>query len=62
MKAFNLTLTWNDPDDKFKFKSSHKIEADSLLELLSQFMFVIVKVNEDIVKEAFKQNDNTIPF
>lgn len=67
-KQFELLLVRRDPEDAFKFKSSHKIVGDSLMEILQQLNFVIVRVcedlkNEELAKEKQKGwEDDEIPF
>lgn len=60
MKQFELTLVWTEQD---KFKSMDKIEADDLVHLLSQFMFVIVNLQRKINEEKTDElRDDDIPF
>lgn len=57
MKQFTLTLIINEP------RTIDKIEADDLLELLSQFLLVIARANKLIESHIERHTvDDDIPF
>lgn len=66
-KQYELLLTRRDPEDAFKFKSVDKIEGNTLVEILTQFNFVIVRecerIKQDAIwKERKKGWEDDIPF
>jgi len=68
MKQFELTLVRRDLFNNIKFKSVDRIEGDSLLEILSQFQFVLIHVQKKLDEEEIHEirraniNDDDIPF
>jgi hypothetical protein len=68
MKQFELTLVRRDLFNNIKFKSVDRIEGDSLLEILSQFQFVLIHVQRKLDEEEIHEirraniNDDDIPF
>lgn len=57
---FELTLTVREPES-FKFKAVNTVKSNDLIQLLSQFMLVIVTT----AKEYYEKNgvsDDDIPF
>lgn len=67
-KQFELVLTRRDPEDDFKFKSVDKIMGNSIMEILTQFNFVLVRMCEQLKQEALEKADrerrdyDDIPF
>jgi len=66
MKQFELTLVRRDVTNSINpFLSLDKIEADDLVHLLSQLLFVIVNLQNKIHKEQMELRgviDDDIPF
>lgn len=62
LKQFELTIVRRDEKD---IKTYDKIEGDSLVEVLSKFLLVIVKIQNDIHEELIKElesRSDDIPF
>lgn len=67
MKKFELTLIERDLSRDFQLKSSDRIEADDLMQLLMQLTFIINNINrrqleEEIRKVTSDANTDDIPF
>jgi len=65
MKRFELTLVERDLSRDFQFKSSDRIEADNLAQLLMQLTYVINNINRRQLEEEIRKvtsNNDDIPF
>lgn len=64
IKKYELTLTTREPNE-FKVKSIDKVEADSVLELMSQLTMLLLitqKKEMDEEMDSYRRGDDDIPF
>lgn len=66
LKRFEITLVYRDEEKAFHAKSIDKVEADSLMQLITQFNFILIALTERIKQEAIDKEKNIdwddIPF